>query len=311
MTRETKIGLLVGLAFIIVIGILLSDHFRPTIEPASLVNAASDVREAMNAPMASNPPITIYTPPDSTPRQAVPTQQELNPPVVPANPVAVSPVDPSREEANRPTYVTDPATPQVNPAPPQSIAGADGPGTGSDELSRVARRNGEEIVGVDQPPSDSQNSPAAPSALKTYKAQPGDSVSRMAAKLMGSSSRANVRAIIDANPSLKDDPDTVIIGKVYVIPTTAGATAQNIPSQNSTDLPTPTDAPTPSTSRQYFYTVQDGDSLWRIANDVLGDASQVDALKELNASVLKGDDHDVVISGTKLRLPSKPVASAN
>ena len=33
MTRETKIGLLVGLAFIIVIGILLSDHFTSTTQP--------------------------------------------------------------------------------------------------------------------------------------------------------------------------------------------------------------------------------------------------------------------------------------
>ena len=33
MTRETKIGMLVGLAFIIVIGILLSDHMTSTTEP--------------------------------------------------------------------------------------------------------------------------------------------------------------------------------------------------------------------------------------------------------------------------------------
>src|SRR5687767_9301305 len=33
MTRETKIGLLVGLAFIIVIGILLSDHFTSATQP--------------------------------------------------------------------------------------------------------------------------------------------------------------------------------------------------------------------------------------------------------------------------------------
>jgi uncharacterized protein YneF (UPF0154 family) len=33
MTRETKIGLLVGLAFIIVIGILLSDHLTSSTEP--------------------------------------------------------------------------------------------------------------------------------------------------------------------------------------------------------------------------------------------------------------------------------------
>ena len=36
MTRETKIGLLVGLAFIIVIGILLSDHMTSTTQPPTL-----------------------------------------------------------------------------------------------------------------------------------------------------------------------------------------------------------------------------------------------------------------------------------
>ncbi len=46
MTRETKIGMLVGLAFIIVIGILLSDHMTSTTEPpkAALASAGPDVR---------------------------------------------------------------------------------------------------------------------------------------------------------------------------------------------------------------------------------------------------------------------------
>ena len=41
MTRETKIGLLVGLAFIIVIGILLGDQFSSRMEPpqAALLRA--------------------------------------------------------------------------------------------------------------------------------------------------------------------------------------------------------------------------------------------------------------------------------
>ena len=33
MTRETKIGLLVGLAFIIMIGILLGDHISSSTDP--------------------------------------------------------------------------------------------------------------------------------------------------------------------------------------------------------------------------------------------------------------------------------------
>ena len=52
MTRETKIGLLVGLAFIIVIGILLSDHMASTTEPtqAALDNAAATSRTAIVVP---------------------------------------------------------------------------------------------------------------------------------------------------------------------------------------------------------------------------------------------------------------------
>ena len=47
MTRETKIGLLVGLAFIIVIGILLSDYNRNESQGAALNAVAVDVLAAV------------------------------------------------------------------------------------------------------------------------------------------------------------------------------------------------------------------------------------------------------------------------
>src|SRR5688500_10287746 len=52
MTRETKIGLLVGLAFIIVIGILLSDHFTSTTAPlqAPVTTTAPRVRDSVKVP---------------------------------------------------------------------------------------------------------------------------------------------------------------------------------------------------------------------------------------------------------------------
>jgi hypothetical protein len=54
MTRETKIGLLVGLAFIIVIGILLSDHFSTATQPPqSLVAPTENVLESARTPGAS------------------------------------------------------------------------------------------------------------------------------------------------------------------------------------------------------------------------------------------------------------------
>src|SRR5688572_9165719 len=84
MTRETKIGLLVGLAFIIVIGILLSDHMTSTTEPtqAKLGGAGENVRDSVITPApATEPPVTavVSTPPAApiSPAQPVPTRGDL------------------------------------------------------------------------------------------------------------------------------------------------------------------------------------------------------------------------------------------
>src|SRR5439155_11619849 len=86
MTRETKIGLLVGLAFIIVIGILLSDHLTQTNEPqqAQLVQVAGNVRTGVavpggpRAPAASASAATPATQ-AARPQQTVLTKEELTP----------------------------------------------------------------------------------------------------------------------------------------------------------------------------------------------------------------------------------------
>ena len=85
MTRETKIGLLVGLAFIIVIGILLSDHMTSTNAPqqALLSDAAPNVRESVTAPAPSQPTTPPVSAVQITPANRVPTQAELQPPPAP------------------------------------------------------------------------------------------------------------------------------------------------------------------------------------------------------------------------------------
>src|SRR6476646_4079079 len=87
ITRETKIGLLVGLAFIIVIGILLSDHLTSSTEPmqAALGQAGDSARQAVATPGAAQPPINVVSPVSMLPKNAVPTQNELQKP----NPVQI------------------------------------------------------------------------------------------------------------------------------------------------------------------------------------------------------------------------------
>ena len=193
------------------------------------------------------------------------------------------------------------------------VAGADGPGAEGDNLSQAARQHGESLV-----PSnvDGTSRSAAPSAAadaggpKPYKAQSGDSVSRMASRLMGGNTRANRQAIIDANPSLQQDPDRVIVGQTYVIPGRGNSPAPGVSAEAPTSA-APAPAAPPAQAMANVYTVQEGDSLWRIANDQLGDPSAIDTIKQLNMNVLQGDDHDVITPGMKLHLPGKPVASAN
>ena len=95
MTRETKIGLLVGLAFIIVIGILLSDHLTTATEPqqAYLPQVGGNVRSGVTIPGAgqqpqAGPAVTIAP---VTPPQPVPTVQDLAPRPQPVQIVEVGP----------------------------------------------------------------------------------------------------------------------------------------------------------------------------------------------------------------------------
>ena len=73
----------------------------------------------------------------------------------------------------------------------------------------------------------------------------------------------------------------------------------------------PRPAAKPATPLQYPYAARVGDSFWRIANKERGDPGAVDASKALNLDVLEGKNHVVVITGTKRRLPARPVAIVN
>src|SRR4051794_14374653 len=80
MTRETKIGLLVGLAFIIVIGILLSDQLMRSTEPpaAPLASVADTLRKGTVTPAPARQPVAqVQTPQDVSPDTAVPTKDDI------------------------------------------------------------------------------------------------------------------------------------------------------------------------------------------------------------------------------------------
>jgi nucleoid-associated protein YgaU len=318
MTKETKIGLLVGLMFIILIGILLSDNFRGTMEPPSapLDKAGSTVRQAVAAPGTGNAPPVVYVPaPDVSPRGTVATQRDLD---APPPPVVVT------ATGNQTGATGHPAT----PAAPGSNAGdSQGPVAGiiPADLADAAHRHGEDLVAVNpngtttpdpigaagtgNPTGTPQTQLAAANGTREHVAVAGDSVSKMAAKFLGQNTKANRDAIIKLNPSLQTDANKVVVGHTYLIPAAPAGAAPAGPTTPQVATVAPPTPTTPSNRPEIFYTVKPNDSLWKIANNVLGDPSAVAAIQDLNHDVLNGST--TVQVGMKLRLPARPVASAN
>jgi len=343
MTRETKIGLLVGLAFIIVIGILLSDHMTSTTEPpkAPLSVAGSNVRESVVTPAAPNgatpaaaagptqaavaPSQTVLTGADlARPAQAnVPTiqvgpaaQQAPSPILVQQGPVVPQPSQPSQPVAQAPQTNTPEASPPVVIAqqpPAQPV--------NTHPLQPLAMRHGELLVPVGDNGTTPRPQPVPMGQMREYKAQSGDSLSKLAARFMGSSSKANREAIVRVNPTLQQNPDKIVEGRTYIIPPApAPDVATAAPAQPPAPAPTPTPvavrdttpapAPVATTGGENFtwYTVKENENLWKIASEQLGSGNAWTQIRDLNPDILKGNDQLRV--NTKIRIPNKPVASA-
>ena len=338
MTKETKIGLLVGLAFIIVIGILLSDHLTQTNEPqqAQLAQVAGNVRTGVTVPGAgqaapAGAAAGAAAAPTQTvaPQQTVPTKEELTPAKPPVEIVQIG-AAPAHGGAAKPTD-SQTSTPPVAPAQgeqgeksEQGVASVDsnsapvGRATDSSpvggSLANVAHTMGEDVV-----PAGSKGE--AKSAARAESKTATVALALPPSKLMGGNTKANRDAIIAANPTLQQNANMVIAGRTYVIPGGGAAPSQATSQQPASASPAPAPAPVPaavasasdrqppaSATPQYFYTVKPGDSLTKIAVMQLGSADAVPAIMDLNKETLKGKE--TIRPNMKLRLPAKPIASA-
>ncbi len=295
MTRETKIGLLVGLAFIIVIGILLSDHLTTSTEPppAQLAQAGASIRAGIAVPGAAvAPPAVVVPPANVTPQATVLTPGDLAPKAA-VQQIAIGPA----AQPNTPPAAAE------QPAPAVSVAAEPAPATASAHpptaLADAAQKAGEAIVPVNAHEPTRLVPQSAASKAHTYQAVAGDTLSGLAAKLPGGNTKANREAIIAANPELKANPNLIIAGRTYNLPTPVAAAQAPAPAHSAAGA-----AP----SSQRWYTVKAGDSLWKIANEQTGTPATLDTIRRLNKETLNGKD--TVRIGMKLRLPAREEVAA-
>ena len=158
-----------------------------------------------------------------------------------------------------------------------------------------------------------------PALPKTYIVSEGDNLAIIAQKFYGpdeGNKKINITRIFEANRTLLKLPDEIYVGQKLTIPglpTSAtdkrdnggvfsGTLFEKVKSIGrklaSSDPPKATRA-----RRNKQYVVREGDSLWRIAVEQLGDGTRYKELNELNADILGNEDYLAV--GMRLRIPAR------
>jgi nucleoid-associated protein YgaU len=263
--------------------------------PRRTVDPAANRRDRTSA----TPRPARRTEPPPTPREAE-TQLEQPPATARPGPeVTPPPTAPPDEPASSETPQQDSS---AAPRP------AETPGT----PARRLEDNGEPSTRIDAPrlretPAREPERPRSrlpePAEMKTYTIQRADRLIDLAREEYGDGSLW--KAIKAVNPGL--DENRLIIGATIYIPTEADARrlVQAERDRQTPPPPTPRGEREEPASRQATYVVAPGDTLTKIARNVLNDGTRWREIFELNRDQL--DSPDILRVGMELRLP--PVES--
>jgi len=276
MTSDAKVGLLLGLVFIFIIAFLINGLPKLRTDnnnelTSTMFNSQNDGLGAME-------------------RKAI----EQNEPIIRYRPVAQIP----------PTVESDTRFEMPLPKGPSDRKG----------ISEV------KSVGPVQslpPAKDKQKhnvQPKKPAFLKIHVVAAGDNLSLISKRFYGDkegNKLANVMRIFQANRKILKSADEIYEGQKIIIPPLPGPVADKNKIESGPDggmfekvksigrRHLFNDRPKVKRSRQYV--VRDGDSLWRIAAEQLGDGTRYTEIAKLNADIL--DDEDSLSVGMRLKMP--------
>lgn len=160
----------------------------------------------------------------------------------------------------------------------------------------------------------SKSRPARTSSGKTYIVCEGDNLAVIAKKFYGTEEgnrHVNIARIFNVNRGLMKSSDEIYVGqKIVIPPLLASATDKSghgsvfpatmfkkVESIGHRNLKTDNHKKTQNSR----YVVREGDSLWRIASEQLGQGSRYAEIAKLNAGSL--DDEDDLVVGMHLKIP--------
>jgi nucleoid-associated protein YgaU len=325
MTRETKIGLLLGMGVILLIGIIISDQLAPQSPPADFTRFGAEAQRSIDAsdaapttgytvtPGSPGYPATTGTPGIATPGQPAETSTVIEPPSNFFIPSDRQPVPAPQRQAD--------STPTGSPNLPLTDYAA----YNVDETSSVSRsqtaddvptlRVGQQrdtelphtMVAARTPATGSANLTTAPrgrGSVILHTVLKGETLTKIALRYYGNGDYW--RTIAQANRGKVTLDGQVQIGAVLNIPKRDDAVLVGDFVPNGSERLIRVD--TPSTNRAgKTITVQGGDTLSELASKHLGSATRWQELLDANSDKLDGPQSLQV--GMKLRLPGSTTST--
>jgi len=163
---------------------------------------------------------------------------------------------------------------------------------------------------------DKKRQPAKTTWPKIYVVNEGDNLADIAKKFYGpeeGNKRININKIFEVNRQLLRSPDEIYVGQKLIIPRPSNLTldkhkADGVLSSTLFEKVKSIGRKHLSlggreTKQSRWYTVQEGNNLWKIATEQLGNGSRYTEISKLNADIL--DDEDNLVVGMRLKIPAR------
>jgi nucleoid-associated protein YgaU len=287
MASDAKIGLLLGLVFIFIIALVINGL------PSFQEDSGSNELTAKMVDSQNNPSAIAA-------RERVAISRRVPVEVTYQKPVSPEPSAVNQDVGSETASQQDVPEVVVKETPVERAIAA---------AARV-------IAAKNETPKTQTNEAVS---AKTYVVEKGDSLAVIAKKFYGpeeGNKKVNIARIFEANRKLLKSPDELQIGQKLVIPPLQVASLQEknkvvdvlsgtnftkVESIGERHLILANGQRTEQRERSSWYVVREGDTLWRVAAEKLGNGSRYNEIAKLNAGVL--DSEDSLTVGMRLRIP--------
>ncbi len=288
MTRDVKIGLLLGLAFIFMIAFVINGL-------PSFRGDGNELTKSMINPPNRHPGIGAYE------RDVIKWTDSIE-----KQPFGVEYLPP--EEPNI-RYTTN------LPQGPDPTKGNNASSLNISDTVKMVTPKRVENEGTNL--RKTQTVEPKPTLPKIYEVTDGDNLALIAKKFYGDvegNKIANIMKIFEANRNILKAADEIQVGQKLIIPPLRDLASSK--EKNKTGLSSSLFEKVKSIGQEHLslikpertkqgksYTVREGDSLWKIAAEQLGDGSRYTEVAKLNDDILS--DEDSLTVGMTLKMPAR------